>query len=132
MKKCPTCQMIVDAENECPICGATLTYEPTINSEKEHIILNKYYWIYLAKETWFSILCSIVCIVRVMIVGPQISPLLLGMIGLLVISIVVSIFRRNWVNAMQWKYTENHAGFKTSLWKYLFAAIAVLFAFFVK
>ena len=62
MKQCPTCKMTVDEKNECPICGATLTYEPIVDAEKEHIILNKYYWIYFGKTTWFSFLCLIVCI----------------------------------------------------------------------
>ena len=43
MKQCPTCKMTVDEKNECPICGTTLTYEPIVDAEKEHIILNKYY-----------------------------------------------------------------------------------------
>lgn len=133
MKQCPTCKMTVDAENECPICSTTLTYEPTVNAEKEHIIFNKYYWIYFGKTTWFSFLCSIVCIVRVAIVRPQMSPLLVGMAGLLLISIVVSVFQRKLPDAIRWKYKHmgEYAEFKVSLWKYLYAAIAVLFSFFV-
>ena len=34
MKKCPTCQMTVDEENECPFCGTNLTYEPIVHAEK--------------------------------------------------------------------------------------------------
>lgn len=134
MKQCPTCRMTVNAKNECPICGTTLTYEPTVDAEKEHIIFNKYYWIYLGKTTWFSFLCLIVCIVRVAIVKPQTSPLLVGMAGLLLISIVVSVFQRNLPDAIRWKYIhlgEDYANFKIYLWKYLYAAIAVLFSFFV-
>ncbi len=133
MKQCPTCKMTVNEENECPICSTTLTYEPTVNAEKEHIIFNKYYWIYFGKTTWFSLLCSIVCIVRMAIVRPQISPLLLGMVGLLLISIVVSIFQRNLPDAIRWKYKHmgDYAELKISLWKYLSAVIAVLFSFFV-
>ncbi len=133
MKQCPTCKMTVNAENECPICRTTLTYEPTVHTDREHIILNKYYWIYFGKTIWFSLLCSIVCIVRVAIVRPQISPLLLGMAGLLVISVVVSVFQRKLPDAIRWKYRHmgEYAEYKVFLWKYLFAGIAVLFSFFV-
>lgn len=133
MKQCPTCKMTVDEKNECPICGATLTYEPIVIAEKEHIIFNKYYWMYFVKTTWFSLLCSIVCIVRAAIVRPQISPLLLGMVGLLLISIVVSIFQRKLPDLIRWKYKHMgyYAEFKISMWKYLCAVIAVLFSFFV-
>ena len=133
MKQCPTCKMTVDENNECPICGATLTYEPTVNAEKEHIILNRYYWMYFVKTAWFSILCSIVCIVRVTIVRPQISPLLLGMAGLLLISIAVSVFQRTLPDLIRWKYRHmgEYPEFIISMWKYLCAVMAVLFAFFV-
>ena len=132
MKRCPTCKMTVNADNECPICRTTLTYEPIVHAEKEHIIFNKYYWMYFGKTAWFPLLCSIVCIVRTAIVRPPMSPLLLGMIGLLLISIVVSIFQRSLPDAIRWKYQHmgDYAEFKISLWKYLFAAIAVLFSFF--
>lgn len=135
MKQCPTCKMTVDEKNECPICGATLTYEPIVNAEKEHIIFNKYYWIYLGKTAWFPLLCLIVCIVRVAVVRPQISPLLIGMGVLLLMSIAVSVFQRNLPDLFRWKFMhlgEDYAHFKISMWKYLFAAIAVLFSFFVK
>ena len=134
MKQCPTCKMTVNAKNECPICGTTLTYEPIVNAEKEHIIFNKYYWIYFGKTTWFPLLCFIVCVVRVAIVRPPISPLLLGMAGLLLISIVVAIFQRSLPDAIRWKYKHwgDYAEFKVSMWKYLCAAIAVLFSFFIK
>ena len=133
MKQCPTCKMTVNAKNECPICGTTLTYEPTVNAEKEHIIFNKYYWIYFGKTTWFPLLCLSVCIVRVAIVRPQISLLLLGMAGLLLISIAVSIFQRSLPDAIRWKYKHmgEYAEFKISLWKYLCPAIAALFSFFL-
>jgi hypothetical protein len=134
MKQCPTCKMTVNAKNECPICHTTLTYEPCVIAEKEHIIFNRFYWIYFVKTTWFSLLCSIVCIIRAAIVRPPISPLLLGMVGLLLISIVVSIFQRSLPAAIRWKYIlhgEDYAHFKISMWKYLCAAIAVLFSFFV-
>ena len=133
MKKCPTCKMTVDAKNECPICGATLTYEPFVDADKEHIILNKYYLVYLAKAVWFSLLCTIVCVIRVLIAKPQPSPLLYGMVGLLIISVLVSLFQQKVANAIRWKYmSDEYTIFKTYLWKYLFAGIAVVFAFFIK
>ena len=134
MKQCPTCKMTVDEKNECPICGATLTYEPIVDAETEHIIFNKYYWIYFVKTAWFPLLCSIVCIVRAVIVKPPTSPFLLGMAGLLVISIAVSVFQRYLPDIIRWKYKHmgHYAEFKIALWKYLCAGIAVLFSFFLK
>jgi hypothetical protein len=44
MKICPKCKMTVDAENECPICYNTITYEPKVAVTKEKYVYNKYFW----------------------------------------------------------------------------------------
>ena len=64
MKQCPRCRMTVDEDSECPFCQETLTYEPSIPELSEHIVFNRYYWIYKLKTMWFSLACLIFCFVR--------------------------------------------------------------------
>ena len=42
MKICPRCKMRIDAEYECPMCHATITYEPEVCEKKEKYIFNRY------------------------------------------------------------------------------------------
>lgn len=126
MKKCPICKMIVEAENECPYCQTTLTYEETIESEREHIVYNKYFFLCMIKRVWFSVACSVFCIIRVIIQHATISPLLLCMAGLCVVSLIVSIFQRGLEKTIQWKYSQNYSTYKVQLWKYLFGGVAIL------
>ncbi|MBQ8718373.1 MAG: hypothetical protein IJY66_03830 [Clostridia bacterium] len=133
MKQCPTCRMTVCAENECPFCHTTLTFEPGVPAEKEHIVYNKYYWIYLAKTAWFSVVCALFCLIRVLLVRPAPSFMLLYMSLMCLIALVASLTQRSLTKAIRWKWqhTAEYAAYKAALWKYLFGAIAVLFSLFV-
>jgi hypothetical protein len=59
--------MTVDEDSECPFCQETLTYEPSIPESSEHIVFNKYYWIYKLKTMWFSLACLVFCVVRLIL-----------------------------------------------------------------
>ncbi len=63
MKKCPICKMTVKADLACPICQATLTYEPEIKGKFEKKKLNKYLFIYLLKRFAFVILATVFCVI---------------------------------------------------------------------
>ena len=131
MKQCPTCTMIVEAENECPYCQTTLTYEATIESEAEHIVYNKYFWIWMLKRVWFSIACSIICIIRVITQHPTTTPLVISMFGLCTVSLVVSFFQRGLEKLASWKYSNEYSKFKMLMWKYVLGGTAVLFSLFL-
>ena len=131
MKKCPTCQMIVDADNECPFCATTLTYEPKCEAESERLVWNKYLLIYIVKNTWFSLTCCIVGLVKILIARPQISVLLFSAGACALISLIVSIFQRHFSKTMTWKYSEDYIPFKISMWKYLLGGISIILFVFL-
>lgn len=129
MKKCPLCQMTVDAEHECPYCYTTLTYEPFCDEEKEHIVWNRYYFIYLAKNCWFSVLCCMIGIVKFFI-DRSINELFIIAIFLSLLSLLISVFQRSFTKGITWKYSESHAPFKAGMWKYQLGSAAILLFLF--
>lgn len=131
MKKCPTCQMIVDADNECPFCATTLTYEPKCEAESERLVWNKYLLIYIAKNTWFSLICCIVGLLKLLIARPQISVLLFSAGTCAIISLIASIFQRNFCKTMTWKYSEEYLPFKIGILKYLLGGISIILFIFL-
>ena len=131
MKKCPTCQMIVDADNECPFCATTLTYEPKCEAERERLVWNKYLFIYIVKNTWFSLICCIVGLLKLLIARPQISVLLFSAGTCAIISLIASIFQRNFCKTMTWKYSEEYMPFKIGIWKYSLGGISIILFIFL-
>ncbi|MBO5745195.1 MAG: hypothetical protein J6R60_05325, partial [Clostridia bacterium] len=131
LKKCPKCQMIVYAEDECPFCQETLVYEPKSESKRERLILNKYLLLYIAKSAWFSIACCIFGLVRILTAAPQISSLLISAVVCAVISLTVAIFQRSFQRIMTWKYSEDYIPFKIGILKYLLGGISVVLFLFL-
>lgn len=129
MKKCPLCTMIVDGEYECPICQTTLTYEPEIpDCQCEELVFNQYLVIHLAKNMWFSLLCVIISVVELILLKPDIIPLLVAAIILLGLSLFFSLFQRRIILWVQWKYSEQAARWYVLWVKYVFGALGVLVA----
>ena len=132
MKKCPICKMTVNADNECPFCGASLTYEPHCEADKEHIVWNKYYFKYLVKTIWFALICCLFGAVKIIVVRPPMSELLMTAILLALFSFFISCFQRSWMEKMKWKYQESYLLFLIPLWKYGFGLLSVIFFLFIK
>ena len=126
MRKCPLCQMTVDAKHECPICGTTLTYEPICDADREHLLWNRYRWIYISKCCWFSVLCCLIGLLKIIIARPPIGELSLLAISLSVISLTVSLFQRTVSRLLTWKYSENYASYEIVFFKYVFGGISVI------
>ncbi len=132
MKKCPTCRMTVDNENECPFCRTSLIYEPFCDAEKEQIVWNKYYLKYMAKAIWFSVICCIVGAIKMIIERPPMSELLIAAIVFALISLWISCFQRSWLAKMKWKYSESYLLLLIPLWKYGCGLLSVIFFLFIK
>ena len=132
MKKCPICRMIVDADNECPFCSTTLTYEPTCDVDQEHIVWNQYYFIYMAKNVWFAVICCLVGAIKIVVARPPISELLIAAIIFALFSLCISCFQRSWMTKMKWKYNESYLLFLIPLWKYGLGLLSVIFFLFIK
>ena len=127
MKKCNICNCIVDEISECPICGNTLTYEPTVMEEKERFVFSKYYTIYLLKNTWFAILCTIIGIVITINSKPEFDTTLALAILMLLASFGFGIWNRNYARAIQWKYSKNWAKNKAFLSQIISGILALVF-----
>ena len=130
MKKCNVCQCIVDEKSECPICGNTLTYEPTVTEDREHFVFNKYYYIYLLKNAWFAVFCTIASII-ILIVDTPISSyslrFILPAIVLLIASLADSFFKRSQYKRLLKIYSERRANYMITYDKYLYGTVAVIF-----
>lgn len=118
--------MTVDAKDECPICAATLTYEPVCDAEREHLLWNRYRWLYIAKCAWFSCLCCLLGLLKIIIARPQIHRLFWFAAALAVVSLTVSLFQRKIFRLLTWKYSENYAAYEIAVFKYGFGSIAVI------
>lgn len=118
--------MTVDAKDECPICAATLTYEPICDAEREHLIWNRYRWIYIAKCAWYPLLCCMVGLMKMIFARPQINQLFWMAAALAVVSLAVSLFQRNILRILTWKYSENYAAYEIAIFKYGFSSISVI------
>lgn len=129
MKKCPVCQMTVDAESECPFCQTTLTYEPTKESDKEKLKFNKYLIYYLLKHSWYSLACLITVIVRLIVTKPKIDIYFFLILFFTVCSSMISLFERKLAKYVQWKYSEKYSVYVVYTTKLLLGLIAVVFSF---
>lgn len=127
MKKCPVCKSTVYSESECPICQSTLTYEPPIMEEKEQIVWNKHYFLYLIKNVWFSLLCCITGIIVFFVSQPKIDYLFWLAIFFAAVSLYTSIFHRKLMKSMKEKYSDEYITFRIGKLKYFSGGIAILF-----
>ena len=132
MKVCPNCKMTVDAENECPFCYTTITYEPISNSDNEKYVFNKYFFGYMIKQSWFSMLCLIIVILRMFFIKTQFNFFFLMPILFAVISLVFSFFQRKIIKNAQWKYSKNYSEFRVVGVKIVTGILAVLFSVIIR
>ncbi|MBQ7936354.1 MAG: hypothetical protein IJ333_08460 [Clostridia bacterium] len=83
--------MTVDAYSECPVCGNNLTNESTADTDIERYAINKYFLTYLVRKHLFSVIVTIVVLLRIVLSAKS--------FGLWqVISIISSVFM--WVEAL--------------------------------
>lgn len=128
MKKCNVCGCIVDEISECPICGNTITYEEPCMEDKEKFVFNKYYLVYLLKNTWFASICTVIGSVIAIITKPELDTTLILAIALLIASFLFGVFNRRYAQAIQWKYSESWAK-KRAHWSQFTAGILALVFF---
>ena len=127
VKQCPRCSMTVDDDTECPFCHETLTFEPSVPADKEHIVYNKYYWIYKLKTMWFSLACLIFCAVRLLTAEQYWYP---NMLLCWLVCFGVSLAQRPLTRALQYYLQEDRAAFTTEITKYIFGALAIFISLF--
>ena len=129
MKTCPNCKMTVSADSECPFWHTSITYEPTVNSDKEKYVLNKYLIWHIVKQCGFSFICFIAVLIRMILRKPIFDKYSLIIIVCISVSVIFSLFQRKISTYSQWKYSAEYALFRVVGLKILFGAVAVLFSF---
>ena len=156
MKECPVCHAITEEKYECHVCGESLTYvEEAYAEPRERLCWNRYTALYLLRELWFPVLAIFVCIVAICVRWP-LAPLteevtyilpsgvpvqttrqgsseqyLWLTLGLACLSLVAALIRRRLARWLQWKYNEDYALWRTSVWKYRFGVPAIALALFL-
>ena len=128
MKICPNCKMTVEAENECPVCYASITYEPVCESQKEIYVFNKYFWRYIIRQMWFSTVC-VIAVVGFLFSGAKVNYLSVFSVLFALLSLSGSFFQRKIAKEIEWKYSKDYSVFKADYIKYFSGIAAVLFSF---
>ena len=128
MKKCNICKSVVDAREECPICGNTLTYEPPVMEDREHFVFNKYFALYLLKNAWFAIFCTVIAAVMLILAKDfTIGHLIVG-VFLLMATYLFSIFQRKYESlVIQWSNSEEYSKRKAAAAKYAVGSASLIY-----
>ena len=113
MKKCPKCHSIVDAEYECRVCGESIFYEPLADADREYIAKG-YRLRYWLPKLWLSILASVLFLIA-LAVDRSVDKYVLMDAVLVLLSWLLVFFRRHFVQAMLWKYSEDYAKFDAAV-----------------
>lgn len=129
MKKCPVCNMVVDADNECPICNTSIFYEDKVPKQKEKFIFNKYYIIYMLKKCWFSIACLIFVIIKWIVSDLQFDYIHLLCPFYSLIAVIFALFHRQIARHTTWKYSKEYADFRVLNIILVFSFLGVVLSF---
>ena len=113
MKKCPKCHSIVDAKYECKVCGESIFYEPFADADREYIAKG-YRLRYWLPKLWLSILASVLFLIA-LAVDRSVDKYVLMDAVLVLFSWLLVFFRRHFVQAMLWKYSEDYARFDAAV-----------------
>lgn len=97
--------------------------------DEEHFVFNKYYYVYLLKNAWFAVLCTIASIIILIVDTPTSSyslRFILPAIVLLIASLVDSFFKRSQYRRLLKIYSERWANYMIAYDKYFYGAAAVI------
>ncbi len=127
MKSCPKCGSVVNSETECTVCGATITYEPYIDAENEHI--SRRMWL----KYWLPRLALPFAATVIFVIGfairQEIDKYTLMAAFCLAAGWLTSLFKPRFIHGMQWKYNEDYAHFHANLAAILLPLISILITF---
>ena len=98
--------------------------------KKEKYIFNKYLLSHLIKNSWYSILCFIIVLIR-FVIKLHFSGYYIYIILLLCISILTSLFQRKFSKYLQWKYSKDYSEYAVNYTKIVSGGLAVLLSFFL-
>ena len=117
MKQCPTCQSIVEAETECPICGETLTYVEPHAAHRERIAPGRYAVRYYVRESRIVCLLTVVVLVLLLTAEVRSLPLTIGALACCIGGLVLAFFARPL--ARWWRARWLRRDFETDVYRAL-------------
>jgi hypothetical protein len=103
----------VDAEYECRVCGESIFYEPLADADREYIA-DSYRLRYWLRKLWLTILASVLFLIA-LAVDRSVDKYVLMDAVLVLLSWLLVFFRRHFVQAMLWKYSEDYAKFDAAV-----------------
>ncbi len=140
MKKCDKCQMTVDAEQVCPYCKNDITLAEFFES-KEKIVLNKYYFLYLVKQLWCSVLVTPIIIYLLMTNYVYDMKYVYTVYGILILGYFYGFFERPFLRFYQKYFSSSYIGsfnyrvekskITGPLAKYILPIVSLLFTIFL-
>lgn len=130
MKKCPNCDMTVDAYSECPICGGDLMNTPQSEVEIEKYRLNKWFFMYLIKRHKLSLMCTIVVLFRIFL-SITTCGYWQGLSVLLIVIMWIEALYKNFVYKMLNNiYSDTYLETTNKITLYACGIFAIVLAFF--
>ena len=94
--------------------------------DRERFVFNKYYYIYLIKCTWFSILCTVASAVICIIMKPTAPAFLVPAVFSLILSLITAFFKRKLYPHLIYKYNEQYAKGFIDYIKYFLGVTSVI------
>ena len=126
-------QKILDTETNIQYDGLVdrefLELVNEIFEEKEKYIFNKYLLSHLIKNSWYSIICFTIVLIR-FVIKLHFSRCFIYIIILLCISILTSLFQRKFSKHLEWKYSKGYSEYAVNYTKIVSGGLAVLLSFF--
>ena len=133
MKHCPVCRCTVNEDNECPICGTTLTYEPTdFDAERERFVMSRHLALYLFGKAWFSCLCAVIAVYELISSGVGFSYITAVIIMMIDYALFSSFFYRLDIRLLQRIWSGKYAYYKNLISRYVVPATAVILSIMVR
>lgn len=131
MKVCPICKSRTKSDIECPICKATITYEPIVEAKRQKYVINKYLIWYLIKKLWFSLACIAVVTFRI-IYKTFDAQIIFTIYFLAIVSFIFSLFKDTAFKYEFKNYSKKYAYYFHWSRILLLGGLAVIFSFVIK
>ncbi|MBQ6706399.1 MAG: hypothetical protein IJN07_02675 [Clostridia bacterium] len=128
MKQCPRCHMVVDAYNECPICGAEITGEPICEADTEHYCINRWLFPYLIKRHLFPLICTLSVLIIILTGIPALGKWSVLSLFVLVCMWVEALYKNLVFKLFSGIYSEGFLEFTQAYSKYVYGVLGVLLA----
>ena len=132
MKVCPNCRQTVKEKHRCPHCQTSLVYITDVDADADKVpsSFQWHYILYAFKISWMSWLSLLLCAIRLIGWPQDFGVYGVYVFSLCVLSIVFAVIQyRNFGKYSRYFHPSKIVRFLTVFGKYVFAVIAVAFAY---